>query len=240
MAKFFMDTEFITGFKKPIPFLPTIGRWNKPEFFIHLVSIGIVDESGREYYAISNDFNPKLADKWVKENVLSKLPKRYVFFQSSSPREKEGARLWKPNQQIKMDIIEFMGGGIDSDQADYLYVPEDTEVYAYFADYDWVVFCSLFGRMIDLPAGMPMFCLDIKQMLDEYADNMPVEVCKEINQMVNPGSETNLLAGRWIISKKGRLEILKMHEDYPKQSNEHNALDDAKFNLELYKFLKSL
>lgn len=30
-------------------------------------------------------------------------------------------------------------------------------------DYDWVVFAQLWGRMIDLPEGMPMFTHDIKQ-----------------------------------------------------------------------------
>jgi len=33
---------------------------------------------------------------------------------------------------------------------------------------------------------------------------------------------------------------LKEQPDYPKQSNEHNALDDAKWNLELYKFLQKI
>jgi hypothetical protein len=41
------------------------------------------------------------------------------------------------------------------------------EFYAYFADYDWVVFCWIFGRMIDLPESFPMFCLDLKQMMYE-------------------------------------------------------------------------
>lgn len=39
--------------------------------------------------------------------------------------------------------------------------------YGYFADYDWVVFCWLFGRMIDLPQAFPMYCKDLKQMMDE-------------------------------------------------------------------------
>ena len=34
-------------------------------------------------------------------------------------------------------------------------------------DYDWVVFCQLFGTMMDLPKGFPMFCMDIKQLCVE-------------------------------------------------------------------------
>ena len=60
--KYFIDTEFIEGVKKPL--------FGKSRHFIDLVSIGIVCEDGREYYAVSNEFNPKDADKWVLENVL--------------------------------------------------------------------------------------------------------------------------------------------------------------------------
>lgn len=31
-----------------------------------------------------------------------------------------------------------------------------------------------------------------------------------------------------------------MKNNYPKQTNEHNALADARWNFELYKFLKTL
>ena len=40
--------------------------------------------------------------------------------------------------------------------------------YGYYADYDWVVFCWLFGNMIDLPKGFPMFSFDIQQQIEEY------------------------------------------------------------------------
>lgn len=41
------------------------------------------------------------------------------------------------------------------------------EFWAYYADYDWVVLCQLYGRMVDLPKGWPMYCRDIKQVADE-------------------------------------------------------------------------
>ena len=37
------------------------------------------------------------------------------------------------------------------------------EFWGYYADYDWVVLCQLFGKMVDLPADWPKYCLDIKQ-----------------------------------------------------------------------------
>jgi hypothetical protein len=47
---------------------------------------------------------------------------------------------------------------------------DPVELWGYYADYDHVALCWLFGRMIDLPKGMPMFTLDIKQ-LAEYLRN---------------------------------------------------------------------
>lgn len=55
----------------------------------------------------------------------------------------------KPRAVIAREIIEFAGA--------------KPEFWAYYADYDWVALCQLFGRMIDLPKGWPMFCRDLKQ-----------------------------------------------------------------------------
>ena len=44
---------------------------------------------------------------------------------------------------------------------------EKVELYGYYSAYDHVVLCSIFGRMIDLPNGIPMYTKDLKQMMDE-------------------------------------------------------------------------
>lgn len=59
----------------------------------------------------------------------------------------------KPRAQIAQEVIEFAG--------------EAPEFWAYYADYDWVVLCQLYGRMIDLPKGWPMFCRDVQQVRAE-------------------------------------------------------------------------
>lgn len=239
--KYFMDCEFIEGFKKPIRWLPTIGNFNKPYHSIHLISIGIVCEDGREYYAIGNEFNPDDANEWVKENVLNKLLDRFELHDCGAieaPIVKHDT--WKSNKQIAKEIIDFVYPNY------YLYaksIPKEKimniiinklesgkwvedkylipEFYAYYADYDWVVFCSLFGTMMDLPKAFPMYCRDLKQMIDD--------ICMSDK--------------RWEGTCNGfekRLALIKSWEDYPKQTNEHNALADAKWNFELFKFLKTL
>lgn len=132
--KYFYDTEFIEDGKT-----------------IELISIGIVSEDGREYYAISTEFKEKNASQWVKDNVLKYLPPRKVNPMYDSPRLAEESRAWKSREQIKKDIIAFIGEG-------------KPEFWAYYADYDHVALCQLFGRMIDLPSGYPMYTNDIKQL----------------------------------------------------------------------------
>ncbi len=58
MTKYYIDTEFLEGTQKKFPFGNT-----KPT--IDLISIGLVDEKNRIYYAISKDFNLKEAwNRW--------------------------------------------------------------------------------------------------------------------------------------------------------------------------------
>lgn len=56
--KYFLDTEFVEGTQQRSFLGIKIGE-TKPT--IDLISIGIVAEDGREYYAISKDFNLKEA-----------------------------------------------------------------------------------------------------------------------------------------------------------------------------------
>ena len=97
----------------------------------------------------------------------------------------------------------------------HLVKDDSPKFYAYYAGYDWVVFCWLFGKMIDLPKGFPMYCIDLKQSLDEKEDSFRIK-----------GSE-------------GYMD-LKKHTHYPKQVNYHNALQDAIFCKNLHKFINSL
>lgn len=110
---------------------------------IDMLSIGLVREDGATYYAEVIDSIPlwDTADPWVKENVIAHL---------KSNNTAEFVPELKLKKQIAKDIVEFVG--------------EKPEFWAYFADYDWVVLCQLYGRMIDLPAGWPMFCMDLKQL----------------------------------------------------------------------------
>lgn len=126
-------------------------EFNEDGKTIDLISIAIVAADGREYQAISTQFNMRKArnNKWLKEHVLQHLPPRW-YDPMESPRRNGLRHLWKPRKQIAAEIVEFVG--------------EDPEFWADYASYDWVALCQLYGRMIDLPKGWPMFCRDIQNL----------------------------------------------------------------------------
>jgi hypothetical protein len=140
--KFFYDTEFIEDGKT-----------------IDLISIGVVAEDGRSYYAISTEFKPKKASQWVKDNVLAHLPPRRVNLSdpSVSPRLKEESLAWKSRKQIAVDLIKFLP-------------LKDFQLWGYYADYDHVALCQLFGTMMNLPEGWPMYTRDLKQWCDQLGN----------------------------------------------------------------------
>jgi 3' exoribonuclease, RNase T-like len=132
--KYFFDTEFI-----------------EDGHTIDLISIGIVCEDGRELYAVSQDadYEKALAHDWVREHVLSQLPHHHL----------RNGRQWvlakeSPFVMSRGEIRELVLNFVDN----------TPEFWAYYGAYDWIVMCQLFGKMIDLPEGWPMYCNDIKQV----------------------------------------------------------------------------
>lgn len=289
MSKYFLDTEFIEDFTRP---------WiGKARHYIDLISIAIVAEDGREYYAISNEFDidhvwnkyqwkgsnspipgnhtiTKEKEYWLRDNVLMpvvhELAKRdydengwyfadfgsvdnWLRFIKQSPSWEQ---TWKPraktlikeygesNKQIAGDIVNFIDQRyLDPKQPDrgFIYpgntsiksvASTDVQFYGYYADYDWVLFCSLYGRMLDLPSGFPMYCNDLKQMLEEK--NAVLKTSRAFNAY-----EFDAVTTDHGSSAPGYVRY-QNHMNYPKQSNAHNALDDARWNKKLYDFLQTV
>jgi 3' exoribonuclease, RNase T-like len=164
--RYFLDTEFVEDAKART---------------IDLISIGIVSEDGRSYYAISLEFDQSRADEWIREHVLAKLPSRPDKVVSHR-RQSNGP--WKTREQIKHEILEFIGG-------------DTPEFWGYYADYDWVVFCWLFGRMIDLPKSFPTYCRDIKQLMDSLGiEDVPFKPDDEHSSLSD--AEWNRKVFEWV------------------------------------------
>jgi len=232
--KYFIDTEFIEGFHKPL--------FGKKRHFIDLISIGIVAEDGRQYYAISNEYSYSKADEWVKVNVITKAYRNIVHGDSRNRFRVESFHhhFGKKNKKIAKEILEFVYPHISckfKKNMEEFYIRtikygwnEQLEFYGYYADYDWVLFCSLFGKMIDLPKDFPMYCKDIKQMLDDKANNL-----------ITMGKGTHSAGDKWYADNtEEALSELKNHPSFPIQYDEHDAILDAMWNKKLYEYLQSI
>jgi hypothetical protein len=125
-VRFFYDCEFIED-----------GRT------IDLISIGVVDEDGAEYYAVSTEFDPGAAGPWVRQNVLPKLP---------SP----GDPAWRSRAAIRDSLVEFL-----------VRPGEEVELWAWIGAYDHVVLCQLWGAMPALPRPLPRFTRELRQRWED-------------------------------------------------------------------------
>jgi hypothetical protein len=210
--KFFIDTEFLEGTQKE-KFPISLFRKNTPPT-IDIISIGVVSEEGAEYYAISKDFNLKEAwnrfqlkktspakkyigifeerEYWIRENVLKPIFYEWkgkdIYFHEIDFTYQEFKKLLneygKTNKQIAEEVKNFCGD-IDSRLRSFRRGDSfEPEFYAYYGSYDWVAFCWLFGKMIDLPKGFPYLTYDIQQLIVENNIDKK-QLLKEVPQINN-------------------------------------------------------
>lgn len=86
-----------------------------------------------------------------------------TYYAESRDADKSRACDW-----VKENVFPHLGGSLKSRATiarEILeFVGPNPEFWAYFASYDWVALCQLYGRMVDLPKGWPMFCRDLQQL----------------------------------------------------------------------------
>lgn len=102
---------------------------------VSLVSVGVVAEDGREYYGVSNEFDPLAVHPWVRDNVLPQLPPTST---------------WKPRAVIAAELEDFFGAA--------------PVWWAWYGGYDHVALCQLWGAMPSLPRAFPRFTMDVRQL----------------------------------------------------------------------------
>lgn len=207
MTRVFYDTEFIENGTT-----------------IDLISIGMVTEDGREYYAVNGDLDDTtqhdpdlrgghigktpwdriMGQPWLVEHVVPSLPLRD---RKQLDKHLRGVPLFAPRPSLEFVRLDHTDTSVKPRQVianevrDFLRaVGPDLELWAWYGAYDHVALCWLWGRMIELPDGIPMWTNDLRQ---------------ERHRLGNP--------------------------EMPKQAaGEHNALEDARHNLTMARFLDEI
>lgn len=168
--KYFYDTEFLEDGST-----------------IELISIGIAAADGREYYAVNSDMPRERIHKheWLMENVWPSLPligrKDSNGYAGSERRGNLDMKspLVKPKWVIANEVREFL-----------LETAGTPELWAWYSAYDHVVLAQLFGTMMNLPKGLPMYTHDLRAYID-YQDNQKLP-----KQVV--GLHNALADARWV------------------------------------------
>ena len=138
--KLFFDTEF-TGLQKNIT----------------LISIGIVAENGKKFYAESADYDESQCNDWIQKNVLAHtiLAKNEALAARLGADESTTVVLGR-----KADIRHELG--------EWLKQFDNVQFVSDVCHYDMVLLIDIFGTAFDLPGNVSAVCFDINQEIAKH------------------------------------------------------------------------
>jgi hypothetical protein len=178
--KLFFDTEF-TGLHKDTT----------------LISIGIISEDGRTFYAELNDYDESQVDDWIQKNVIDNL----LF---SAPSEGEDEHyIASRTVGHKGNLFENYSVELRSNMANLK--TELTQWLAQFYDkvemwsdclaYDWVLFCDIFGHAFNIPHNVYYIPFDICSMFKFH--NVDPDIDREKFLEIKDDKEQKKHNSRW-------------------------------------------
>lgn len=257
--KYFIDTEFVEGTQSTF--------WGNTKPTIDLISIGIVAEDGRQYYAISKDFNLKEAwnrydcninvitkkegprTYWIRDNVLKPIYlellekelgygySRHEFYKSTAFKIEDKDykqfkylinKYGKTNKQIAEEIKDFVSH-------------KHTNLLINHLNFSSKIEWSFENRMDIIDKKYPHY---LPQLYGYYSDYDHVALCWLFGKMIDlpEGFPKYCKDLKQIFDEKKSLIKGRMKDQigFPVNNNIHNALEDAKWNYNLYKFLENL
>lgn len=130
--KIFFDTEF-TGLHKDTT----------------LISLGMIDENGRTFYAEFSDYDESQVDGWIKENVIDHL--KFNDYYSKFVVDGDCTKMKGPKNYVRDCLLIWL--------TEY----DNVQLVSDVCHYDMVLFIDLFGGAFDLPSKISPVCYDINQ-----------------------------------------------------------------------------
>ena len=133
MTKVFFDTEF-TGLHQKTT----------------LVSIGLISDCGKTFYAELTDYDKTQIDEWLQNNVISNL----LF--NGYPND--GIILSDKGHSIE---IKANTNSVKEHLETWLSQFEQVEIWSDCLSYDWVLFNQIFGHAFNIPKNVYYIPFDI-------------------------------------------------------------------------------
>lgn len=113
-----------------------------------LISIGLVAENGQQFYAELTDYDAKQVDSWQIEHVFGKLwqgsnvPPDVTYVYGDKKQVADALRGWL--RDLFVPTVTMVG--------DVLF-------------FDWLLFCDLFGGVLQIPSQVYYIPFDLATML---------------------------------------------------------------------------
>lgn len=123
-----------------------------------LISIGLVDENGRTFYAEFTDYDRRQVNDWILENVIehlisSKSKNRFVY---GTTVVGEKTTVIGDKLKIKQELEHWL--------SEY----DEVQLVSDVCHYDMVLFIDIFGDAFSIPGNVSAACHDINQDIAMY------------------------------------------------------------------------
>ena len=135
MVKIFMDTEF-TGLHQNTT----------------LISLGLVSECGKKFYAEFTDYDETQVDDWLQNNVINNLKFKEDTLGNADgyyTYDENYTEVHGNNEIIKIELEKWISQF------------ENVEIWSDCLSYDWVLFNQIFGHAFNIPKNVYYIPFDI-------------------------------------------------------------------------------
>lgn len=120
-----------------------------------LISIGLISEDGKTFYAEFTDYDSSQCDDWIKENVINNLQiKGYGV-----KKDTWNKSIIKGNKALVKFYLSM-----------WLSQFESVQLISDVCHYDMVLFIDIFGSAWDLPKNVNPSCHDVNQDIANYLE----------------------------------------------------------------------
>lgn len=158
------------------------------------ISIGIVADDGRIFYAEFNDFDKYQVDDWIMENVIENLK-----FEKPNDDENEPYTATRHknnlvgNNLYNSYSLELRGDktSIVSELHGWLGQFDEVEMWSDVLGYDWVLFCELFGGAFGIPKNVYYIPFDITTLMRDRG--IDPDINREEMAQLGDGEKHNAL-----------------------------------------------
>lgn len=166
MVKIFFDTEF-TGLHKNTD----------------LISIGLISEDDRIFYAELTDYDNNQIDEWSQKSVIDNLlfKDKYNFVDINIEEQGFNVSMKGTKDDLKRELTIWL------EQFDKV------EIWSDCLSYDWVLFSDIFGTSFDIPSNVYYIPFDICTLFKVHNINPDINREDFTDTLLNTNMKHNAL-----------------------------------------------